>query len=619
MIGAPGSVALLPIPKRSVPIAGLTALLLWVAWSLSWRLVPGWSADDGVHLRFSAIYDVQAYLFNPELLQIASYANLTPLLNLFYSFSLHQFGLDVTAWRILLTGISVFAVAAFYGATSQYMRPMLALFVSGAWALGLPFFFTAATFMTSHYLLGMLFSSVCVFLFARWMLEGHVAFVIGALLFYALAIFSKEVFVPLPALLLLHRPWRKAILGVIPMAMLLILYLAARSAVLGGVVGGYQGGQYINTLDVTGLMSRLAQLPATLWGGTWQAAIVGMVMLVLLLRTFKILWLLVVATGIVVLVPLLPLIAASGLTEPDRYFLVASALTLFLTGAMIETSLRQRLCTPWVAMVACGLVLLVHLQQHMTRVPPFVRALGTQAAIYNHVLVTKGPLVIVNPELPADSAYWSAVLNGARETQARLQNHQNYDKALMVGDVQSPVIFGLQAQGITTYRYDSQGCRCLTPYTPVGEPNLAPVTMVPQRTMVLHLLDPLRHPENNQSGWGNSQQTARRIASDDPATLEITGHIHLSTELDWLYLVLPFVGQPVIEPSAPSLVIRSERGDPLRPFHLRLRFATPQLAAQALAKLCLAVPAVVPSPYALLQGQPAYCNVFVNPTLRFPS
>ena len=618
-MGAPRTMASLPTLSRAAPLAGLTALLLWVACSLSWRLAPGWSADDGVHLRFSAIYDVQAYLFSPELLQIASYANLTPLLNLFYSFNLQLFGLDVSAWRTLLTGLSVLVVGAFYGAASQYMRPTLALFVSGAWALSLPFFFTAATFMTSHYLLGMLFSALCVGLFARWVRGAHPAYAIGALLMYGLAIFSKEVFVPLPALLLLHRPWRRAIWGVVPMAVLLIFYLAARSAVLGGVVGGYQSGQYINTLDITTLLGRLAQLPSTLWGGPWQAATIGMVTLFLLFKTCRTLWPLAVAMTIVVLTPLLPLVAASGLTEPDRYFLVASALTLFLLGAMVETSLRQRLFAPWVAAATCGLVLFVILQQHTSRVPPFARAIGTQAAIYKHVLVTQGPMVIVNPELPADSAYWSAVLNGARETQARLHHQPNYDKALMVGDLRSPIITGLQALGITTYRYDSQGCRCLTPYSPVGAPNLAPLTMVPQRTMVLHQPAPWRHPENNQSGWGKSQQTVRRIAPDDPATLEIKGHIHLSTELDWLYLVLPFIDKPTLEPSAAAVVTFSENGEPLRPFHVRLRFATPQLAAQAQAKLCIAVPAVVPSPYALLQGQPAYCNVFVNPTLRSQS
>lgn len=604
--------------NKPVDIIGLALLLAWVAWSTGWRLAPGWSADDGVHLRFSSVYSVQDYLSNPELLRIASYANLTPLLNLFYSFSLDQWGLDASAWRVSMVALSVMAVAAFYAASSQYMRPALALFVAGAWALGVPFFYTAATFMTSHYMLGMLGASLCAWSFSRWIRQGPALYLAGAVLCYGLAIFAKEVFVPLPALLILHKPWRKAASGVLPMAVLLGLYLAIRHAVFGGVVGGYRSGQFLTADDGWPLIERLAQLPVTLFGGPWQAVTFCLVFLYFLWRaTAPLRYVAAVSVG-VVLLPLLPLVAASSLSEPDRYFLVASAVALFLLGLMMESSLVRSNVKVWMALMACVSVLLLLFQQHLARVPSLVRGLNTQAAIYNHALGTAGPMLMLNPELPADAGYWSHVLNGAREAQARLRGRDVYDKVLMVGEPQSPVLFGLHRKGVPIYRYDAAGCQCMVPHVPSGAPDLASVSLVPKRTIVLHLADPSRRPENNQSAWGHSVQTQRRISPDDPATLEISGHVHLSTELDWLYLVLPFPENPVIEPVEPAAVITSARGEPLRPFHLRLHFPTPQLAALAQEKLCMTVPAVLGSSYALLQGQPIYCNAFVNTTLRRP-
>ena len=599
-------------------IISLALLLVFVVWNTSWRLTPGWSADDGVHLRFSSVYSVRDYLFNPELLRIASYANLTPLLNLFYSFNLSQLGLDASAWRASSGALSVAAVAAFYAASSQYMRPALALFVVGAWVLGAPFFYTAATFMTSHYMLGMLGASLCVWSFFRWVRQGAGVYLVGAVLFYGLAIFAKEVFVPLPALLILHKPWRRAAWGVTPMALLLGIYLALRHAVFGSVVGGYRSGHFIKASDGWPLIERLAQLPATLFGGGWQAATYGLVFFFFLWRATGGLRFVAAAAVGVVLLPLLPLVAASNLTEPDRYFFVASAVALFLIGLMIESSLHHRSCRPGLAFAVCALILFLPLLQQLQHVPALVRGLNTQAAIYNHVLGTTGPMLILNPELPADAGYWSHVLNGARETQARLSGRDRYDKVLMVGDPQSPILFGLHPQGIPIYRYDAAGCRCMRPHSPSGVPNHTAVSLVPRQTILLHLENPLRLPENNQSAWGNSVETLRRISPDNPATLEIAGYIHLSTELDWLYLVLPFSHNPVIEPAEPATVTTAGPGGPLRLVHLRLHFPTPQLAALAQEKLCMAVPSVLGSPYALLQGQPAYCNAFVNATLRQP-
>ncbi len=605
--------------KISADVVCLWGLLIFVAWSTGARLEQGWSADDGAHLRFSSLYSVSNFLFDPELLWIASFAHLTPLLNLFYSFNLSQFGLDVAAWRLSMVVLSVMTVAAFHIAAKQYMRSSLAWFVAMAWALSVPFFYTAATFMTSHYMIGMLAACLCVVFYARWVRNGSWLGLVAAMLFYAVAAFSKEVFLPLPGLLLLQRPWRRSILGMLPMAMVLVIYLGSRYFVLGTFIGGYRHGQYVESKDLLSLAKNTAHLALTLYGGYWQLMAIALVVLIALWRATNPLRMLAVVSAVLVVLPLLPLMGTWHLPEPDRYFFVLSAVSLFVLGLLLESASQRFPAQVWVTGVSVAMVITVLLQQYWVRVPVLVRGFGVQAAVFRHALEQDESMLVLNPGLPADDSYWSHALNNIREAKARQQGREDYQKVLMVSDPQAPVVFGLHALKIPIYRYDAANCRCLVPYMPAGSPNLAPVSLVPHQTMQLHLTDAARRPENNQSSWGNSVQTMRRIMPDESSTIEITGQIHLNTELDWLYLVLPFHEKAVIEPTDPVAATATAEGAQYRPLHLRMRFSTPALAAQAHDQLCIAVPSILHSPYALLQGQPDHCNVFVNAKLLRPN
>jgi len=449
-------------------VIGLAVLLIGVGWNTGWRLAPGWSADDGVHLRFSSLYGVRTYLFNPELLHVASYANLTPLLNLFYSFNLDQFGLDVPAWRATMAALSVLTVSVFYLALLQYMRPYLALFVASAWALGVPFFYTAATFMTSHYMLGMLCAALGALLFSRWVRHGGRLVLMGAFLLYSLAIFSKEVFVPLLALLVFHRPWSRAARGVAVMALVFPVYLLCRHAVLGSAVGGYRGGHFVDSVEWVSILGRVLQLPATLMGGVWQASVVASLLVFFIWRSpTPLRWFAIAVMG-VVLLPLLPLVAVSNLIEPDRYFFLASALMLTLLGLCLESYLRKNPGKPWPVLAASAIVLVLCLQQQIQRVPDLVRALQVQAQTYALVLNTKGAMLLLNTALPADSDYWTAVLSGARETQANLNQMNPFDKLSLVVHAQDPQLCAAQAQGLPVYSYDAAACRCYVRFDPVA-------------------------------------------------------------------------------------------------------------------------------------------------------
>ena len=90
--------------------------------------------------------------------------------------------------------------------------------------------------------------------------------------------------------------------------------------------------------------------------------------------------------------------------------------------------------------------------------------------------------------------------------------------------------------------------------------------------------------------------------------------MNLSTELDWLYIVLPTRKLPRLTGTGPNVATGSGT-DLQRNFHLRLNFDSESLAVEAMEKMCISVPAVRKTHYALLQNQPPYCSVFINDKL----
>jgi hypothetical protein len=594
-------------------------LLVCVAWVTGWLLPIGWSADDGAHIRFSSVYALSHYLLDPELLWVASYANLTPLLNVYYSLNLALFGLDDAAWRLVLSSLAVLSVMACYLGARALMSAWVALFVAAAWAAGVPFFYTAATHMTSHYLLGMVGAGLCVWSFARWVKQGKLVHLLLALFFYAMAVLAKEVYAPLPALFFLMRPWGRTIKGLIGLGLVALLYLALRKLVLGSVVGGYRSGQYVEGMDWHSLAGALPNVAALMFGGYQQALAWGAVLLVLIWRALgERLELLAAATlvAVVAFIPLMPLMAASPLSQPDRYLFFASALFIGLVGLAMERVWQARALPLWVLCIAAGLLLAMQVRTLASTAPPLANAFNFQVQVYRHALQVPGPMLIINAQLPADLSYWSQVLNAIREAQARLAGKDNYDRVMLVSDQQAPLQFALERLGIPIYKYDA-ACNCIVSHKPSGEPTRTAVDMAAQRVALVHLKDPARRPENNQSSLGSSIQTVRSIALDDPKVLELAGSINLGMELDWLYIVLsnrelPRVISTGLTPvTGPTL-------EPKRAFHIRLQFNTPELAKEALQNLCISVPAVLKTHYSLLQGQPEYCNIFVNVQLRKP-
>jgi len=606
-------------------IAGLMPLLLglvllsFIAWLTGFQIPVGFTADDGVHIRFSSVYAISQYLFNSELLWIASYANLTPLLNIYYSLNLAAFGLDGVAWRIILSMLAMVSVVAFYFSIKSFVHPWVALFAAALWSSGVPFFYTASTHMTSHYLVGMIGVGFSIWFFARWTRQGQLLDLFLSLAFYLLAIFSKEVYAPIPVLFLLMRPLGRVIKGLMAMSAIAIIYLAIRKWVLGTFIGGYRAGRYVADAELSSIVAALPDVAALMVGGKFQVAFWGGTLIGLILWSSGKRVFLIVASflfSVVALIPLLPLLAATPMTQPDRYLFLASALLCAMLGLAIEQVRRAQTMPYWFLFLILGTLLLLQIRALLVVVPNLTREFNSQIQVYRLVLEKSGPMLIINSNFPADVGYWSQVLNAIREAQARLAGRETYDRVMLASDPKTPVQYGLHKLGVNMYRHDTV-CNCLVNYQPTGEPIRNSLDVARERTVLLFLEDPKRRPENNQTSYGDSIQLSRQIPADDPKSLEIKGRLNLSTELDWLYVVLPNRTLPRLTGSGPSLTTGSAT-DLQRTFHLRLNFESESLAAEALEKMCISVPAVRKTHYALLQEQPAYCSVFINDKLLQP-
>ena len=519
-----------------MPLLFGLVLLSFIAWLTGFQIPVGWTADDGVHIRFSSVYAISQYLFNSELLWIASYANLTPLLNIYYSLNLAAFGLDGVAWRIILSMLAMVSVIAFYFSIKSFVHPWIALFAAALWSSGVPFFYTASTHMTSHYLVGMIGAGFSIWFFARWTRQGQLLDLFLSLAFYLLAIFSKEVYAPIPVLFLLMRPWGRVIKGLMALSAIAIIYLAIRKWVLGTFIGGYRAGRYVADAELSSIAAALPDVAALMVGGKFQVAVWGGTLLGLILWSSGKRGFLIVASflfSVVALVPLFPLLAATPMTQPDRYLFLASALLCALLGLAVEQVRRAQTMPSWFLFLILGTLLLLQIRALIAVVPNLAREFNSQIQVYRLVLEKPGPMLIINSNFPADVGYWSQVLNAIREAQARLAGRETYDRVMLASDPKTPVQYGLHKLGVNMYRHDTV-CNCMVNYKPTGEPIRNSIDVARERTVLLFLEDPKRRPENNQSSYGDSIQLSRQIPADDPKSLEIKVSVFKWFETDGL-------------------------------------------------------------------------------------
>ncbi|PWB54701.1 MAG: hypothetical protein C3F18_06630 [Nitrosomonadales bacterium] len=205
------------------------------------RAITGWwHLDEPLILKQAILHSPPEYFFIPRVWRELYAVSFTPWLTLSFDFDYTLFGLRPAAFYAHQL-ISVWAaVTAFYVLLTAWVSRAFAWM--GGWLLmvSAPLALASQSLPIRHYLTGMAFASLAMYLWIRAVREHRRGCAwAGALLFF-LAALCKEIYLPLPfmVLLLQEKSWQQRLRTTWPMLLMLALYASWRLWMLGGL-GGY--------------------------------------------------------------------------------------------------------------------------------------------------------------------------------------------------------------------------------------------------------------------------------------------------------------------------------------------------------------------------------------------
>jgi hypothetical protein len=341
-----------PNPGMAVVLAMSTTLLYWSV------LTGWWRWDDTQILKLAFMYSPGNYFFVPEAYQGLSLKNFTPWLIFSFDLDLNLFGFHPALFYlhqlilIWVTSLSAFAL----------LRLWLPTLWAGLGALlclmGSPVESIAQQLMTRHYIAGLLFSLLALYLYIKAVREDRKSLSLYAAFLYLIAMSAKEVYVPLVMICLFwpEESFRRRLTTALPFFISLTAYLIWRTYMVGAVGGGYP-------LDWNVILYVPASVTKALFGDLKTGVAIGILVACILAAGFyrkslkTLLFSLVLTAS--VLGPLIPL---GGSVNAGRYLLVAWwSLVMVLCTILGQWNLKKR----WHTILPYGLFALIALSALM--------------------------------------------------------------------------------------------------------------------------------------------------------------------------------------------------------------------------------------------------------------
>lgn len=371
-----------------------------------------WRWDDSQILLFASRHSPWDYFFRPGHWQQLSPSNFTPLVALSFDADLWFFGLRPAgfyAHHLVVLGL---LAAASYGLFRRFAAPLPAGAGSLLFTMGAPVAVTAQQLMTRHYLEGLLCTIGAAVFFLRAVERNRAVWVIPGTCCYLLAVAAKEVFVPLP-LVLLALPageWRRRARYSVPFWVVLLGYIPWRFSMLGFSAGGYD--------HLGASWGDWVRLPWNMWGALAGSSVAGVLLLGLLVLLAARLaaehpWprlAFALAVTAAVAAPLLPV--AGLVAEPGRLTLVPwwvlSLLAAVLLGRWWRGTTRSRVFATlaWVAMTG---VVAGHTMATLEEVRPLARQFDAEGRfVWEN---WQRPVHLYTPRLGSGSWYHAGLLS----------------------------------------------------------------------------------------------------------------------------------------------------------------------------------------------------------------
>lgn len=306
------------------------AILLWliiVCFVLNYSALWGnWRWDDSstlLHLHKFSIVDT---FFNPEVWREFSRTNLMPWLVFSYEVDLVIFGLNPGLFYLHQLLALLAASFALYFVQTLWIDKRFAVLGATLFLVGAPSAIVAQQLMTRHYIEGLLFCLLALLFFVHYLRSDRKLLLAVSVIFYALSVVSKELYVPLVVLLpfLPEATLRKRLVAVIPFVFVAFLYVLWRGNMLGTLTGGYtESNVYLSSGFFPEVMRSFANFPALLFGAIWPLFVLPYLLLVAAYLYYSRSRMLL--SGLVlllVLLPLIPLVRSPGILNADRYLFV---------------------------------------------------------------------------------------------------------------------------------------------------------------------------------------------------------------------------------------------------------------------------------------------------------
>ncbi|MEZ0309520.1 MAG: hypothetical protein ACAH21_16465, partial [Ramlibacter sp.] len=558
-----------PAHRRHL-IAALALLALVTVLLYHDALGASWRADDGSHLGFVAWYAPWQYFFIPEVTREFSTANVTPWNPFTYSVNLALFGLRPAGFYAHQLASLWLAAVATLGLLRLWLPLRWALFGALLFLVAAPSAHIANELMTGHYLEGLVFAIAAAWCFVMALRKDSWRYALGGAAFYLLATTCKEIYVPLPAMLLLlpEADWRRRVRFLLPFGGVGVAYLGWRFVVLGRLLGGYGPGQPAD--GQAGALQQLAGIPFLLFGqgalGYLALACAAMLAGWTLARQPR--WAPFVAVAaVMVIAPLVPLTAFPGIAFADRYlFLVWWLAAALLAAALASGAVPRRVSA------AAALVILAGVSLHGRTELALLRQLHAPYEAYLRFAVTSSENDVLL--VPANNRHYiRTILNGivdaerSRHPDAPLRSRRFVDEQLL------PLI---DTSALRVFRYDPQ-CLCLQQLpADASRPPADAVARLRDRNFVVDVLPlapPYREIREIRASGGQVESievTGRGV------TLQGRAPLRDDSLERWV-----IVGTPVM-PTA-----REVEPVPYSGFRIKLQYASDADAARAGAALCV--------------------------------
>lgn len=328
----------------------LTAFLLALVTAIFYYpLLGAWFlGDDTQWMWFSAVNPLWKIFFDTDTYRYINDANFTPMLGLSFKVDWKLFHMNPAGYNVH-TLLSLCASSVMlYLFLRLFTERLPAFFASLLFIINPAAVAVVGCFSNRHYMEGMFWALMSLYLFFRKEKEGKGFFTFFACVAYVLASLSKEVYLLLPAAMVLFArgTFYERIKKALPFMLILLAYLPWRWFMLGGSMGGY----YFIDWSSDSLVSNTKMavvLPALyVYGKYWPILIFTILFVsVMMLSTRSALIMFTKAWGIY-LVALLPVIPVMAIFLPSgpaggRYAFHLSTLFIILVSLSYH-SLKDR-------------------------------------------------------------------------------------------------------------------------------------------------------------------------------------------------------------------------------------------------------------------------------------